>query len=167
MAVVAGLGFVSFAVWPQQFTFIIAYSLIMGIGLGAFIAGTPHSSQHRVCTGDPHADATRACACAVDFALATECMPSEKTRGTDLAVWALSSSLPITVSGPLGGLMLDNGQVRPFPWRSPACDRTMLARLLLLTACDVTHACRGWDTCWVCPIWATRPCLAAAAFCSC
>lgn len=47
---------------------------------------------------------------AVDFALATECLPSEESRGTDLAVWNLAMSLPIAFSGPLGGVMLDNGQ---------------------------------------------------------
>ncbi|ELR18160.1 transporter, major facilitator subfamily protein [Acanthamoeba castellanii str. Neff] len=80
----ACVGFVLLSVWPQQFTFLVISGVVMGIGLGSFLA--------------------------VDFALATECLPSEESRGTDLAVWNLAMSLPIAFSGPLGGVMLDNGQ---------------------------------------------------------
>lgn len=80
----ACVGFVLLSVWPQQFTFLVISGVVMGIGLGSYLA--------------------------VDFALATECLPSEESRGTDLAVWNLAMSLPIAFSGPLGGVMLDNGQ---------------------------------------------------------
>jgi len=36
----AGVGFVLFSVWPQQFTFLVISAVVMGIGLGSYLAGT-------------------------------------------------------------------------------------------------------------------------------
>jgi hypothetical protein len=110
------VGFVLLSVWPQQFTFLVISGVVMGIGLGSYLAGTI-----TIIISTPFVfPSSFACELtltlsffrpnAVDFALATECLPSEESRGTDLAVWNLAMSLPIAFSGPLGGVMLDNGQ---------------------------------------------------------
>jgi hypothetical protein len=33
------VGFVLFSVWPQQFTFLVISAVVMGIGLGSYLAG--------------------------------------------------------------------------------------------------------------------------------
>ncbi len=38
----AGVGFVLFSLWPQQFTFLVISAVVMGIGLGSYLAGIHH-----------------------------------------------------------------------------------------------------------------------------
>ena len=104
-----------FSVWPQQFTFLVISAVVMGIGLGSYLAGTIIYTPFVFCifvrVSSLYAFVLSFIRPnAVDFALATECLPSEESRGTDLAVWNLAMQLPIAFSGPLGGVMLDNGQ---------------------------------------------------------
>lgn len=99
----------------------------------------------------------------MDFALATECLPSEHSRGTDLAVWGLSSTLPLAIAGPIGGLMLDNGQVRSSPrvaaWDSilPCCEQrighslgvTNLGYVGLFVSCAMLLAISAVFVCFI------------------
>ncbi len=71
-------------IFTGQFTIAVFMGLIFGLGYGAYQA--------------------------VDWALASDVLPSEEDYAKDMGVWHIASTLPQVMATPIAGLLLDHYQ---------------------------------------------------------